>query len=44
MKSMTIKVCINGFGSIGRMEFRAIAKDFKYIQVVGINVLSINIC
>lgn len=25
---MTIKVGINGFGRIGRMAFRAIAKDF----------------
>ncbi len=36
---MTIKVGINGFGRIGRMVFRAIAKDFKDIQVVGINDL-----
>ncbi len=36
---MTIKVGINGFGRIGRMAFRAIAKDFKDIQVVGINDL-----
>jgi len=36
---MTIKVGINGFGRIGRMEFRAIAKDFKEIEVVGINDL-----
>jgi glyceraldehyde 3-phosphate dehydrogenase len=38
-KDMTIKVGINGFGRIGRMVFRAIAKDFKDIQVVGINDL-----
>jgi glyceraldehyde 3-phosphate dehydrogenase len=36
---MSIKVGINGFGRIGRMAFRAIAKDFKDIQVVGINDL-----
>ncbi|MEI6414812.1 MAG: type I glyceraldehyde-3-phosphate dehydrogenase [Pseudomonadota bacterium] len=36
---MTIKVGINGFGRIGRMAFRAIAKDFPNIQVVGINDL-----
>ena len=36
---MTIKVGINGFGRIGRMAFRAIAKDFPEIEVVGINVL-----
>jgi len=36
---MTIKVGINGFGRIGRMAFRAIAKDFKNIEVVGINDL-----
>ena len=36
---MTIKVGINGFGRIGRMAFRAIAKDFSDIQVVGINDL-----
>ena len=36
---MTIKVGINGFGRLGRMAFRAIAKDFKDIQVVGINDL-----
>ena len=31
---MTIKVGINGFGRIGRMAFRAIAKDFKDMEVV----------
>jgi glyceraldehyde 3-phosphate dehydrogenase len=36
---MTIKVGINGFGRIGRMAFRAIAKDFSDIEVVGINDL-----
>ncbi len=36
---MTIKVGINGFGRIGRMAFRAIAKDFNEIEVVGINDL-----
>jgi glyceraldehyde 3-phosphate dehydrogenase len=36
---MAIKVGINGFGRIGRMAFRAIAKDFPGIQVVGVNDL-----
>jgi glyceraldehyde 3-phosphate dehydrogenase len=36
---MAIKVGINGFGRIGRMVFRAIAKDFPDIEVVGINDL-----
>ena len=36
---MAIKVGINGFGRIGRMAFRAIAKDFPNIEVVGINDL-----
>ena len=36
---MTIKVGINGFGRIGRMAFRAIAKDFGDIEVVAINDL-----
>ncbi len=36
---MTIKVGINGFGRIGRMIFRAVAKDFKNIEIVGINDL-----
>ena len=36
---MAIKVGINGFGRIGRMAFRAIAKDFSDIQVVAINDL-----
>lgn len=36
---MAVRVGINGFGRIGRMAFRAIAKDFPDIQVVGINDL-----
>ncbi|HKJ83101.1 MAG TPA: type I glyceraldehyde-3-phosphate dehydrogenase [Mariprofundaceae bacterium] len=36
---MTIRVGINGFGRIGRMAFRAIAKDFPEMQVVAINDL-----
>lgn len=36
---MTIKVGINGFGRIGRMVFRAAAKDFPEIEVVAINDL-----
>lgn len=37
---MAIKVGINGFGRIGRMAFRAIARDFSDdIEVVGINDL-----
>jgi len=36
---MTIKVGINGFGRIGRMVFRAIAKDYTDMEVVGINDL-----
>ena len=36
---MTLKVGINGFGRIGRMVFRAIAKEFPNIEVVGINDL-----
>jgi len=36
---MTIKVGINGFGRIGRMAFRAIAKEFPEMEVVGINDL-----
>ena len=36
---MAVKVGINGFGRIGRMAFRAIAKDFPEIEVVGINDL-----
>ena len=36
---MTIRVGINGFGRIGRMVFRAVANDFKDIEIVGINDL-----
>ena len=36
---MTIRVGINGFGRIGRMVFRAAAKDFKDIEIVAINDL-----
>jgi len=36
---MAIKIGINGFGRIGRMVFRAIAKDFPSMEVVGINDL-----
>jgi glyceraldehyde 3-phosphate dehydrogenase (phosphorylating) len=36
---MTIKLGINGFGRIGRMVFRAVAKDFPDMQIVGINDL-----
>jgi len=36
---MTIKVGINGFGRIGRMAFRAIAKEFTDMEIVGINDL-----
>lgn len=36
---MTIKVGINGFGRIGRMAFRAAAKDFTNIEIVAINDL-----
>jgi glyceraldehyde 3-phosphate dehydrogenase len=36
---MAIKVGINGFGRIGRMVFRAVAQDFKDIEVVAINDL-----
>ena len=38
---MTIRVAINGFGRIGRMAFRAIAKEaeFNDIEVVAINDL-----
>ncbi len=36
---MTIKVGINGFGRIGRMVFRAAAKHFPDVEVVGINDL-----
>jgi len=36
---MTIKVGINGFGRIGRMVFRSAVKNFKNIEIVGINDL-----
>ena len=36
---MAIRVGINGFGRIGRMVFRAAAKEFKDIEIVGINDL-----
>ncbi len=36
---MALKVGINGFGRIGRMAFRAIAKDFPEMEVVAINDL-----
>ncbi|MHB1668196.1 MAG: type I glyceraldehyde-3-phosphate dehydrogenase [Thiomonas sp.] len=38
---MTIRVAINGFGRIGRMAFRAVAKEaeFSDLEIVGINDL-----
>jgi len=36
---MAIKIGINGFGRIGRMVFRAVYKDFKDVEIVGINDL-----
>jgi len=36
---MGIKIGINGFGRIGRMVFRAVAKNFPDVEVVGINDL-----
>ncbi|MFO1378273.1 MAG: type I glyceraldehyde-3-phosphate dehydrogenase [Steroidobacteraceae bacterium] len=36
---MAIKVGINGFGRIGRMVFRAAAKHFPDVEIVGINDL-----
>jgi glyceraldehyde 3-phosphate dehydrogenase len=36
---MTIKVGINGFGRIGRMVFRAAVREFKDVEIVGINDL-----
>ena len=36
---MAIRVGINGFGRIGRMVFRAVAKDFPEIEIVAINDL-----
>ena len=36
---MAIKIGINGFGRIGRMVFRAVAQEFKDIEIVAINDL-----
>jgi glyceraldehyde 3-phosphate dehydrogenase len=36
---MAIKIGINGFGRIGRMVFRAVAKDFPELEIVAINDL-----
>jgi len=36
---MAIKIGINGFGRIGRMVFRAVAKDFPEFEIVAINDL-----
>ncbi len=36
---MTVRVGINGFGRIGRMVFRAVAKEFPEIEIVAINDL-----
>ncbi len=36
---MALRIGINGFGRIGRMVFRAVARDFKDIEVVAINDL-----
>ena len=36
---MTVRVAINGFGRIGRMVFRAAAKHFPDLEIVGINDL-----
>ena len=36
---MAVKIGINGFGRIGRMVFRAAVKNFKDVEVVGINDL-----
>ncbi len=36
---MTIKIGINGFGRIGRMAFRAVAQEFKDMEIVAINDL-----
>ncbi len=36
---MTVRVGINGFGRIGRMVFRAAAKEFPELEIVGINDL-----
>ncbi len=36
---MAVKIGINGFGRIGRMAFRAVAKDFPDMEIVAINDL-----
>ena len=36
---MMIKVGINGFGRIGRLAFRAVAREFSGMEVVAINDL-----
>ncbi len=36
---MAIKIGINGFGRIGRMAFRAVAKEFPDMEIVAINDL-----
>ena len=36
---MALKIGINGFGRIGRMAFRAVAKDFPDMEIVAINDL-----
>jgi glyceraldehyde 3-phosphate dehydrogenase len=36
---MTLKIGINGFGRIGRMVFRAAVRNFKDVEIVGINDL-----
>ena len=36
---MTTKIGINGFGRIGRMVFRAVAKNYADMEIVGINDL-----
>jgi glyceraldehyde 3-phosphate dehydrogenase len=36
---MTVRVAINGFGRIGRMVFRAVAKEFPELEIVAINDL-----
>ena len=36
---MTTKIGINGFGRIGRMVFRAVAKNYTDMEIVGINDL-----
>jgi len=36
---MAVRVGINGFGRIGRMVFRAVAQEFKDLEIVAINDL-----